>query len=89
LLYSLLLGLGRLFSFLFLYTFGRTPCTGDQPVSKPLPTTRTTQTQNKRTQTSMPQVGFEPTIPAFEGAKTVHALDSMATAIGEKRARLC
>jgi hypothetical protein len=30
-----------------------------------------TQTQNKRTQTSMPWVRFEPTIPAFERAKTV------------------
>jgi hypothetical protein len=36
---------------------------------------RTTQTQNKRTQTCMPQVGFEPTTPAFERAKTVHVLD--------------
>jgi hypothetical protein len=26
-------------------------------------------------------MGFEPTIPAFEGAKTVHALDSAATVI--------
>jgi hypothetical protein len=33
------------------------------------------QTQNKHKQTSMPLVGFEPTIPAFEGAKTVRALD--------------
>jgi hypothetical protein len=31
-------------------------------------------TQNKRTQTSMPQAGFGPTIPVFEQAKTVHAL---------------
>jgi hypothetical protein len=31
--------------------------------------------QNKRTQTSMPRVGFEPTTPAFELAKTIHALD--------------
>jgi hypothetical protein len=39
--------------------------------------------QNKRTQTSMPQVGFEPTIPLFERAKTVHhALDRAATVIG-------
>jgi hypothetical protein len=30
----------------------------------------------------MPRVGFEPTIPAFERAKTVHALDSTATVIG-------
>jgi hypothetical protein len=34
-----------------------------------------TYTQNKRIQTSMPRVGFEPTIPASERAKTVHALD--------------
>jgi hypothetical protein len=30
----------------------------------------------------MPQVGFEPTIPAFERAKTVHASDRAATVIG-------
>jgi hypothetical protein len=29
----------------------------------------------QHTQTSMPQVGFEPTIPVFDRAKTVHALD--------------
>jgi hypothetical protein len=38
--------------------------------------------QNKRTQTSMPLVGFEPTIPVFERAKTVHALDRATTVIG-------
>jgi hypothetical protein len=43
---------------------------------------RTTQTQNKRTQTSMPWVGFEPTILVFERAKTVHSLDSAATVTG-------
>jgi hypothetical protein len=30
----------------------------------------------------MPQVEFEPTVPAFEWAKTVHALDRMGTVIG-------
>jgi hypothetical protein len=30
----------------------------------------------------MSQVGFEPTIPVFERAKTVHALDRAATVIG-------
>jgi hypothetical protein len=45
--------LGRFFSFLILYTVGRTPCTEDQPVASPLPTHRTTQAQNKPTQTSM------------------------------------
>jgi hypothetical protein len=51
---ALLLGLGRFFSFLILYTFGRTPWTGDQPVARALPTRRTTQTQNKRTQYRTP-----------------------------------
>jgi hypothetical protein len=37
-----------------LYTDGRTPWTGDQAVARPLPTHRTTQPQNKRTQISMP-----------------------------------
>jgi hypothetical protein len=40
------------------YTVGRTPWTNDQPVAKPLPTRRTTQTHNKRTQTSMPLSGI-------------------------------
>jgi hypothetical protein len=30
----------------------------------------------------MPQVEFEPTIPAFEPAKTVHVLERVATVIG-------
>jgi hypothetical protein len=62
--------------FLIFYAVGMTPWTGDQPVARPLPT------QNKRTQTSMPQMGFEPTIPVFEKAKTVPALDGAATVIG-------
>jgi hypothetical protein len=73
------------FSFLILYTVGRTPWTGDQRVARPLPTHRTTQTQNKRTQISVPRVGFEPTIPVFERAKTVHALARTATVIGTWR----
>jgi hypothetical protein len=70
------------FSLLTLYTVSRTPCTGDQPVARPLPTHRTTQTQNKRKQTSRPWVRFEPRIPAFEQVRTVHALDRVATVIG-------
>jgi hypothetical protein len=31
----------------------------------------------------MPRVGFDPMNPAFERAKTVHALDGAATVIGE------
>jgi hypothetical protein len=59
-----------LFSFL-IYThsvglLGR----GDQPVARLLPTHRTTQAQNKRTQTTLSQVGFESTISVFEWAKT-------------------
>jgi hypothetical protein len=30
----------------------------------------------------MPRVGFEPTIPVFERAKTIHALDRAVTDIG-------
>jgi hypothetical protein len=41
--------LDRFFSFLILYTVGRTPWTGDQTVARPLPIPRTTQTQNKHT----------------------------------------
>jgi hypothetical protein len=70
------------FQFLSPYTVGRSPWTGDQPVTRPPPTHRTKQTQNKRAQTSMPRVGFEPIIPAFERAKTVNALDGAATMIG-------
>jgi hypothetical protein len=64
------------------YTVGRTPWRSDQPVVRPLPTYRTTQTQNKRTRISMPQVGFEPTVPAFERAKTGHVLGRETTVIG-------
>jgi hypothetical protein len=56
---------------------------GDQPVIRPLPTHRTTQTLNKRRETSIPGVGFEPTISLFERAKTVHALDRASAVIGE------
>jgi hypothetical protein len=42
----------------------------------------TTQIQNKCRQASMSWVGFEPTIPVFERAKTVHALDRTATVTG-------
>jgi hypothetical protein len=52
-------------------TVGRTPWTGDQPDSRPLPTH----------QISIPCVRFEPTIRAFERAKTVRALDLAVTVI--------
>jgi hypothetical protein len=40
---GLLLDLGRFFSFLIVYTIGRIPWTGDQPVARPLPTHRITE----------------------------------------------
>jgi hypothetical protein len=36
----------------------------------------------------MPQVGFEPTIPVFKRAKTIHALDCVATVIRHKEIAL-
>jgi hypothetical protein len=74
--------LGQFFQFLNLYTVSRTPWVGDQPNARPLLTHRRTQTQNKRTQTSM-QVGFEPTIPVFDRAKRIDALDRAANVIGQ------
>jgi hypothetical protein len=68
-----------LLQFLSPKTVGRTPWTGDQPVARPL---STTQRQNTRGKTSMPWVGFDPTIPVFERTKTIHALDRAATVIG-------
>jgi hypothetical protein len=68
------LNLGRFFSYLILYTVGWIPWMGDHPVSR-----HTEQTQNKRTQTFMPRVGFETRNPVFEWAKTAHALDRAAT----------
>jgi hypothetical protein len=56
----------RLFQFLNVYIVGRTLWMGDQPVARPLPIHRTTQTENKPTQISMPRVGFETNIRAGE-----------------------
>jgi hypothetical protein len=57
------------------------PCTGDQPAAKQLTTHSAAQAENKRTQTSMSRVGFEPITPVFKWEKTVHALDRAATMI--------
>jgi hypothetical protein len=43
---------------------------------------RTTQTQNKRGEISMPRVGFEPIISVFKRTKTFYGIDSSATVIG-------
>jgi hypothetical protein len=67
-LYSPLLDLDRFFSFLISYTVGRSPWTGDQYVARLLPAYGIAQTQNKRTEKSMPRVGFEPMTPVFEWA---------------------
>jgi hypothetical protein len=70
-----------LFSFFIPYTVDRISWTGDQPVARPLLIHSTIQTQNKRTHTSMPRLGFEPTTIVFERAKRVHALNLVATVI--------
>jgi hypothetical protein len=46
-------------------------------------------TQIKRTQTSMPRVGLKPTNLAFDRAKTVNALDLVATVISMQGPRQC
>jgi hypothetical protein len=56
------------FSVLFVYTVDRTPWTEDQPVA-----TYTEHKQSERRRTSMPRVGFEPTIPVFHRTKTFRA----------------
>jgi hypothetical protein len=81
-------GTWPLFQFLNLYTVGIIPWTGDQSVARALPTHRTTQTQNKSKQISMPRVGFEPTTPVFERTKIFHALDRTTTVIGSEN-RTC
>jgi hypothetical protein len=80
-LYSPLLGPGCFFSFVIPYTAGRTPWTGDQPVARPLPTNRATETQNKCIQTLVPRVEFENTTPAFRRVMAVRASDREATVI--------
>jgi hypothetical protein len=76
------IGSWPLFSFLIFFTqsvglLGR----GISRSQKPLPTHRPAQTQNKRTQTSMPQVRFEPRISMLEQAKTGHTVDRATTVI--------
>jgi hypothetical protein len=66
------------------YTVGRTSLTGGSARRKVATYIQdnSTQTQNKHTETFMAWVGFEPTILAFELAKTVDAWDCAATVIG-------
>jgi hypothetical protein len=60
-----------LFQFLNLYTVGRTPWRRDQPVARPLPAYRINTHRH-------PCLKWDST-PAFERAKTVHAIDRAAT----------
>jgi hypothetical protein len=62
-------GLGHFFSFLILYTVGRTFRKSDQPVALPLPTHRTTQTQNKRTQYSHALSGIQTHDPRIRASE--------------------
>jgi hypothetical protein len=62
----------QLFQFLNLYTVCRTLWTG---ITRPLPTHRKTQTQNKRIRTTMPWAGFETMNPLFEREKESSSLD--------------
>jgi hypothetical protein len=66
----LLLDIGRFFSFLILYTVGMAPWTVDPQGRYP--------TQKINAQR------YQPTSPAFERAKKVHALDGAATVIGKE-----
>jgi hypothetical protein len=64
------------------YTDGRTPWMSDYPSQgRYLHIAQHKHRINK--QISMPWVGFELTIPAFEREKTVHALDCAATVIDQ------
>jgi hypothetical protein len=73
------LGPGLFFSFIIIFTDGRAPRTSDQLVARPLPKHRINTYTH---QTSMPCMGFEPTTSASERAKTVPALDPVATVTG-------
>jgi hypothetical protein len=53
----------------------------DQPIVRPLPTHRTAQPQNKRRQTFLLQLRFEPTTPPFDRAKILHALEVAASVV--------
>jgi hypothetical protein len=82
-LYSSLLDLGRSFSFLILYTVGRSPWTGDQPVARPLAVPRTTQTQNKRRQYKHPCLDWDPNLQSQRSReRRVHASYRAETLIG-------
>jgi hypothetical protein len=92
---TVLVNLGRFFSFLILYTVGTAPWTGDQTVARPLPTHRINLTDihafsGNRTHDPSVQVGEDGLCRrplgyrdrlASERAKTVHAVNRAATVI--------
>jgi hypothetical protein len=67
---------------IFFYTDDRTPWTSDQPVARPLPTHRTTQTQNKRTHTHTPNIhalsGIRTHDPSFRASEDSSCLRTRA-----------
>jgi hypothetical protein len=67
---------------MIIFTDGSTTWTSAQLVVRPLPKHRKHKYRINTYQTHMPCLEFEPTIPAFEPAKTVHALDRSATVTG-------
>jgi hypothetical protein len=71
---------GRFYSFSILYTVGRTPWTGNQPVGRPLYLHK--EQHKHRINAHRHQCLGWNSIPVFERAKTVHALDRAATVIG-------
>jgi hypothetical protein len=77
----LLLPLPLLLTFFIVYKVGTTPCRRDRAVGRPLPTPDNRNTEV--TQTSIPRLEFEPTIPAFKRAKTFHSLHCAATVISK------
>jgi hypothetical protein len=58
------------------------PLNGGSASHKAATYTQNNTKANKGPQISMPPLGSEATIPVFEQAKTVHALDRAATVIG-------
>jgi hypothetical protein len=71
--------------FIYFFFFGRTPL--DEKPARRTDLYLTTHNTHKR-QTSMPPVGFEPTIRVSERPKT-HVLDRTATGIGRTLITTC
>jgi hypothetical protein len=66
-----LLGPGLYFSFIIIFTDGRTPWTSDQLVARPLPKHRTAQAQNKHihTQNIHALCGMQTHDPSFRASE--------------------